>query len=567
MKKVEKIVSIMEIPFFTICAALYLAILIIYEYVLPLEFHELIRKNSLILIGLILLGMWIYLIIYNYSKLNFDSKWLIGRKESVYQSNEKKTAMAPPINKKYLSKNPKVGTVGIKGHNYITIPFDKWNVMHTLVIGGPGSKKTSTIGTSVLNIYDKNTPEMVIFATDIKPEIARRFTRWNSIEAVNFAEINNSYYGWDMYYGLDKKSSDDEVIKRMRLIADCLIINNNSSEKGDHFILNAKNILSAYLFGCYRHLKLDFIDSIRKLTMIDLQQNIEQLTEIDPHATSAFKLKELLGIYSGKSSDGFEDIKTTLTTNLYPFSLDSVRYALKNNPKKASPETLTRGTPKSVFLCVPDGDLQVLSPLYVCCIEMTLRHLMDVPEMEREGSAVIPVWLLLDEVGNLPKIPSLERAAALLRSRKCFVWMIVQSLRQISNRYGDEVCSALLEDCENILVLSAKDEQTCRMIREWCGQYREPKYSTSKTKDNNGSESETDEFRYIYEISDIRKLRSEDSLLIFTDGDWFRGKKFTYRNDKNLLSLSNHLTEKNDAIITNGYKGKEERNEIQKKDT
>ena len=41
---------------------------------------------------------------------------------------------------------------------------------------------------------------------------------------------------------------------------------------------------------------MGLIDSIRKLTIVDLEQNIQQLTETDPTATGSFKLREMSGI-------------------------------------------------------------------------------------------------------------------------------------------------------------------------------------------------------------------------------------------------------------------------------
>lgn len=470
------------------------------------------------------------------------------------KSLEQIRSMHPPIEKKYITANPTIGTVGKTGNKYVTVPFDPWNVQHTLVLGGPGSKKTSTVGTSLLKLFSSDTGKMVVFGTDIKPELVRRFTKFNEVHPVNFAQTNGAFFGWNMYYGLSEDTSDDELIKRFRMISNCLIVSKDKEEKNSHFTDNAKNIFAAYLFGTYRLLGMDFIDAIRKLAMIDLEQNIQQLTETSEKASHAFKLKEMLGIYSGKKSEGFEDIKTTLTTNLYVFSLDSVRYALKNNPHKACPADLTGSNPVSVFLCVPDGDLQTFAPLYTCCVEMVLRHLLDIPEETRSDGDVIPVWLLLDEVGNLPKIPSLERACALLRSRRCFVWLIVQSLKQLSNVYNESVTGAIIEDCETLMVLSAKEKETCKQIQEWCGYYREPKRSVSSKFDlsKEVSTNDSDEFRLIYDISDIRALRKDNSFLIFTDGAWFRAKKYTYRDNPELLALSSEWMRMNDRTIEMG---------------
>ena len=65
-------------------------------------------------------------------------------------SKDKLKAMYPAVPRKYLSKQPDDFTIGKYRNRYFRIPIDTKDVKHTLIIGAPGSYKSSTILNSLL---------------------------------------------------------------------------------------------------------------------------------------------------------------------------------------------------------------------------------------------------------------------------------------------------------------------------------------------------------------------------------------------------------------------------------
>lgn len=500
-----------------------------------------------------ILGMLfnIYLFIFKDTR-NFNIFTInAGRPKNI--SNEKWKAMNPDIPSKYLSDKPKIGTIGFsnKTNKYITIPIiedlKQGNANIVGIFGGSGAKKTTTLLTSIVLASEqrKNSsiPSMILW--DIKPDIHQRIPNvYKNVNVVSFTDKDNElYYGWDMYAGINEHSSDDEIIRHMRMLASCLIYNKDSVEHASYFYDNARNILTAYLYGTFKHLGLGFIDAITKLTSIDLQQNIEQLTNIND-----IKLKSMLGIYLGKEGESFDDISTTLTTSLYVFSLDGVKYALRDNPRKAKPEDLLNG--RSIITKIPDAQLNLLGPLMTAQAEMTLNFILSLED--RVGKNEKGIWIILDELQNLPMIPSLIRAASLVRSKSCALWYISQSVDALSQKYSDKGVNSLFENTSQLIVLSAISEGTLRLVLNNCGNYRTTMHSSSisgRSAIGNTSSSTSEQYRPIMEYEDTRALRQLNAFIALTSEGWFRAQKFTIRDNKELLQRSDKYVEENTTFL------------------
>ena len=69
-------------------------------------------------------------------------------------SRDKRKAMEGRIPREYLSSKPDGFTIGKKGIRYVRLPVDPKNILHTLVIGSPGSMKSTTLLNSL--IYNFN---------------------------------------------------------------------------------------------------------------------------------------------------------------------------------------------------------------------------------------------------------------------------------------------------------------------------------------------------------------------------------------------------------------------------
>ena len=121
------------------------------------------------------------------------------------------------------------------------------------MIGGPGSGKSSTLLNTLIYNYQfgDSQSELTVFAIDIKPELQRKSVDFdeygNYLRVLNPSSMSPLFWGWDVFYCLDEKSSEDDVEERCDSIARSLIV---SEGHGDNeiFYATARNLLVAFLF-------------------------------------------------------------------------------------------------------------------------------------------------------------------------------------------------------------------------------------------------------------------------------------------------------------------------------
>lgn len=456
-------------------------------------------------------------------------------------SKDKRKVMHPKPDQKYLSKTCDGWTLGKFGNKFFRIPYDSHNVMSATIIGAPGSGKTSTLLTSLIyNLnFAKNDEKMTIFALDPKPELYLLASDATSEKIKIIDPSTNKGSGFDVYFGLNSHSSQDEVISRLRKIADVVIQDSDEPIFSD----SARNLFVGFM-GCGFFLGLGFIDSIMKIVGVPMTDLIAEYLANQTLTTNYSKVTNYLRPYSGDQSDTLQSFEVTLRASLNIFQTDSMKYKFQDCHDKTNPMELLEDT--SIFLAVPDHLLSEYGVVFSLITDLTLRALMSVPDIERKGKN--QVYLLLDELGSLPKLPGLVDFLARGRSRGYTCWCCCQGLEQLK-KYGlkgQNGSQMIIDNTEVVIVFGAKDQSTLKLLSDWSGKYRETKHSSShQGLIGNTSVSESVEYRNIIEPSDILKLRSNNEVLVFVEGRFYLIDRFPYFKIKKLKEKSDELLDKN----------------------
>lgn len=479
------------------------------------------------------------------------------RKESTGNTTaEKRRAMQNDRKvAKYLSREPSGFIIGRRNGRYVCLPNDPNNVLHTVVIGSPGSKKSSTILDTLIYDFQVNEgkQDRVCFVVDIKPELQRKSAYFDKtgekIRVINPASTNPLYFGWDVYAGLTPNSSDDKVEERADLIARSLIPEPKNSDNSI-FTAKARDIMVSFLMYGFFTGK-GFVDSMTQLLNYPLQVMIQQILSDKVMCQDHPKLRMNLIPFAGDDSELVKDAEHTMRENLRIFTVQSVQYMLKDNPRKASPQDLCAENPKSIFLSLPDNLLDQYRPLFNLIIQQTLKYLSSIPEYKRADYDVPTIWMLIDEFGSIGHM-DIEGALARLRSRKVAIWMCIQGLPQLDNTYGESGRRSILTNSDCILVLGSKDDVSNKYFSEMAGNYEENK--TSFQSDGGLSlsykgKSESMETKQIFTSSDFSHLKANDQLVCFLDGEVFMVDKYPYFMIPKFRELSKKAKEYNDEIL------------------
>ncbi|WP_455137282.1 type IV secretory system conjugative DNA transfer family protein [Thermophilibacter sp.] len=118
----------------------------------------------------------------------------------------------------------------------------------------------------------------------------------------------------------------------------------------------------------------------------------------------------------------------------------------------------------ALFVTVSDTD-RSLDPLTSLFVTQALRCLMREADRCPEGRLPVPVRLMLDDFSNL-RIPGFADAIAVLRSREVWCTLLLQTVSQLEERYGDAGARTIVGNCDAQLVLGFQDTQTATAYAE-----------------------------------------------------------------------------------------------------
>ncbi|WP_227766350.1 VirD4-like conjugal transfer protein, CD1115 family [Zhaonella formicivorans] len=137
--------------------------------------------------------------------------------------------------------------------------------------------------------------------------------------------------------------------------------------------------------------------------------------------------------------------------------------------------------PTAVFLVIPDekSTRYLLASLYINQVYQALVELA----LENGGRVKNRVHFLLDEFGNLPPIPDMDKKITVAGGRGMKFTLALQGLSQLKPLYGER-SQTITGNCHTWLYLSTTDPDTARVISEKTGKY------TVQTESSNYNYSE-----------------------------------------------------------------------------
>lgn len=124
--------------------------------------------------------------------------------------------------------------------------------------------------------------------------------------------------------------------------------------------------------------------------------------------------------------------------------------------------------PQAIFLLLPD-EARERWPIAALYVHLAYAALAAVAR-ENGGRLGRRCWFLLDEFGNLPKVPDMGEKLTVSAGRGVHFLLAVQSLAQLG-KYGQDVRAVIEGNCDTKLVLGTSDEATARSISALCGTY------------------------------------------------------------------------------------------------
>lgn len=349
-----------------------------------------------------------------------------------------------------------------------------------VIIGPPGSGKTSRYTLPNLVHHAKTDPRRSLIITDPKAEVYRQTARLLRRQGYGVRVFNLIHpEASDRYNPLDHVHTVEDAFR----LANTIIANTNGHVMGgDGFWVNAERSLLACLIW---YTKKGLPPEQQHLaTVLHLGNSFARDPQLMNAVMTAPNLDATVEVLYGQVASLSDKTRDGVFVGL------AVRLQVWASPEMAALTAASdfhlRDVARSkmaLFLILPDhhSTYQALTSLFFDQIFQELIAEAD----DREGRLKWEVRILLEEMANIGRIPDLDKRLATIRSRGILVEIILQTVGQLKGLYG-EAWNTITGCADTVLVLAANDQETAEWISKRLGTATIRTTSTSNTATNRG---------------------------------------------------------------------------------
>lgn len=131
---------------------------------------------------------------------------------------------------------------------------------------------------------------------------------------------------------------------------------------------------------------------------------------------------------------------------------------------------LTGDKPTLIYIIIPD-ETQIYDELAEILVSQLIGHYVQIAEKFYDGKLPIRLHVLLEELGNIGHaINNLERWMTNGRSRNIRIVMVLQSMAQLRDVYGESKATTIIDNCDVKVVFRVNHWQTLAEISGLCGE-------------------------------------------------------------------------------------------------
>ena len=341
----------------------------------------------------------------------------------------------------------------------VCMPKDTRLNRHICVFGASGTMKSRAIIRNALFQAIKRGESIII--TDSKAEMyadTSHLFRQSGYDVKVFNLVNPEHGdSWNCMADLNGDTLMAQVLTNV-------IIGNTSSGKGDHFWDNGEgNLLKALILlvdmDRSRSPSEKHLSAVYQL----LTRNSErQLTALFEKLPMDHPARAPYNLFAQSSDTVKSGIILGLGTRLQVLQ----NKAVQNITSRSDIDLSAPGKRKCAYYIIlsdQETTMAFLSSLFFSFMFIKLTRYADTTQ---EGRLDVPVNLILDEFNNVGRIGGAEdgsdfaRSLSVVRSRDIRVMMAVQSLGQLQNRYGNNLWSEIIGNCDIQLMLGCTDDVT-----------------------------------------------------------------------------------------------------------
>lgn len=373
----------------------------------------------------------------------------------------------------------------------LSLPYD-FETRHVLVIGTTGTGKTQYYARIIKQQLDRGA-KCVIY--DTKGDYTERFY---SDKHYLFNPIDERGIKWTVFNDIHKKYDFDTF-------ANSIIPEGEGESK--QWNSYARDLFSTILNYCYQKNKRTNAD-IWDIAIKRPDEMAELFEDVKGCERGLVHLQE------AKIAAG---AKTVMMTYIKCFEyMSDGDFSIR--------DFVNSDDGKSVFV-VNFAELEAtLRPVLTLFIDILSKRALSLPD-DRERR----IYFCLDEFGSLHRLDAIKNLLTIGRSKGVSVWLAIQDLGQIVEKYNQHLTQTLLNSFSNTFIFALRDAETAKKLADRIGQKEvieaedHTSFGVEENKDGY-SFGKKKKVENTVLAAEIMQLKDLEFFVQFTNTDWSKDK-------------------------------------------
>ena len=153
------------------------------------------------------------------------------------------------------------------------------------------------------------------------------------------------------------------------------------------------------------------------------------------------------------------------------------------------------------------------------------------------GTLPVPVRFLMDEFCNIGYIPDYTVKLSTMRSRGIFAQMIIQSLKQLENRYPGGLAAEIIGNSDTRIMMGANDKETAEYFSDMIGKSTVEQHTHNRSDKHPvdaGNISYRELARQLITPDEILRLPNKEQIILIRGTYPIRALKMDYMEHPNV---------------------------------
>lgn len=343
---------------------------------------------------------------------------------------------------------------------------------HSMTIGGTGCGKSRAVCKTTIRSLMKKHESLIV--NDPKGELYRTTSIYAKKKGLNIKVLNLRHPEvsdhWNPLYQVYYYYKNGQISKAEQAINDLAseLMQRTANERDRYWDLVASNFFSSLMGVCLRcstkpsHFTLENILPLLKessegiiRSMIGAFDNVSEATKSGLNSVldlSAEKTKSCIygvihaGIDSLVKSDSLLKLLNTNDIDFYKLAEE----------------------PTVIYIIYPDEKTS-MNNIVSSFLTQAYTALLDICDNREDNKLPIRVNFILDEFSNLCSLDHFSNRISESRSKNIRYHLFIQSLNQLSEKYGEKVAETILSNTTSWTCFSSKEVDFLNTISKLCG--------------------------------------------------------------------------------------------------